>query len=155
MSSEIVLDRFDRLLLAQLQMDAALSAVQLGEVTGLSPSQCSRRIAKLVQLGLLERSVWLLNAEKAGVTVKAYILVMLQKHSGTFEDFSKLVRESAEVVECNMIAGEADYLLKLRTRDMKTLKRFLERLTAIEIVTTVRTTVVLDEVKYTTSLPLE
>lgn len=149
------LDRFDVRLLALLQSDADATQDELAEAARLSRSQCSRRLQRLREEGLIERTVALLSPERLGLTLKAYVTVSLRSHSP--EDlalFSEMLAGAPEVLECSMMTGDADYLMKVQTADLPRFDLFLQRFLACAAVTRVRSSIVLRDVKRTTQLPL-
>jgi len=122
----------------------------------LSASQCSRRVQRLLESGLIARQVALLEPEAVGLTVAAYVLVSLRTHGHNDVDRLNhdLIRHE-EIVELASLTGEADYLLKIRCRDMKHLSEFLnDRLMGHAEIATVKTSVVLDPLKETTEISL-
>ena len=152
------LDRFDVRILAALQECADLTHGELAERVLLSPSQCSRRIQRLREAGYIERTVAILNAERLGLGVTAYVQVSLRAHAeASGRAFRDRVRRAPEVQECCAVTGDADYLIKVRT---PTLKRFADFLNDTfmrdtDVVATVRSSIVLEEVKRSTALPLD
>lgn len=152
----ITLDGFDLKLLAALQQDCSQTHQQLAEQVHLSASQCSRRVQRLLESGLIARQVALLKPEAVGLTVTAYILVTLRTHG--HNDVDRLNHDLAryeEIVELASLTGEADYLVKIRCRDMKHLSEFLnDRLMSHDEIATVKTSVVLDPLKETTEISL-
>jgi len=152
----VQLDNFDLKLLAALQRDCTQTHQQLAEQVHLSASQCSRRVQRLLESGLIGRMVALLRPEAVGLTVTAYVMVSLRTHG--HNDVDRLNRDLAryeEIVELASLTGEADYLVKLRCRDMKHLSEFLnEQLMSHAEIATVKTSVVLDPLKETTEISL-
>lgn len=150
------LDRASKAILQALQADARLSVQQLAERAGLSATPVWRRIKELEQRGVIRGHVALLDREKLGLTTCVLAHVSLVRHSeGAVEQFERLVASLPEIVECQAITGEADYVVKVVTRDMKAYDRFLQQhLFKLPFVASVRSNVVLREVKYETALPL-
>jgi len=152
------LDRYDLNLLALLQHDASLSNQELAERIGLSPSPCSRRIKQLEDDGYILRQVALLDRSKLGLTLTAYVLVGMDRHTPErFEGFQKAIRQCPEVLECSLVTGmDADYQLKVVVADMEHYQQFLlSKLTRIEGVSSVRSSFVLNQVISSTELPLD
>lgn len=152
----IELDKFDLLLLAELQYDGQASNAVLAERIHLSPSQVSRRVQRLEQTGFIERYVALLRPVAVGLGVTAFVNVSLERHGEVLTDsFDDTVREMEEVLECFAISGEADYLLRVVTPTLPALSEFLlHRLMRIPGVRSVKSNIALSEVKRTTRLPL-
>lgn len=151
------LDRTTRRIVHELQRDGTLSAQQLAERVGLSATPVWRRVKELEQSGLLRRRVALVDREKLGLSICVLAYVSLLRHGpGVAEDFENFVRASPEVMECASITGEADFVLKIVVADMKAYDRFLnERVFTLPGIASVRSNVVLREVKYETALPVD
>ena len=151
------LDRYDLRILSELQRDARISNQELAERIGLSPSPCSRRVKQLEDDGLIARQVALLDRKKLGLTLIAYVLIGMDRHTPErFENFENSIRQWPEVLECNLITGmDADYQLKVVVPDMDHYQQFLlGRLTRVDGVTSVRSCFVLNQVLSSTELPL-
>lgn len=151
------LDRYDLNILAELQRNARISNQELAERIGLSPSPCSRRVKHLEDEGYIVRQVALLDRKKLGLTLTAYVLIGMDRHTPErFEHFQEKIRQHPEVVECCVITGmEADILLKVVVEDMDHYQAFLlGNLTRIEGVSSVRSSFVLNQVIASTELPL-
>lgn len=150
------LDSIDQKILAILQEDAAISNVELARKVGLSPSPCLRRVQLLDEAGVLRRRVTLLDPTAVGLGVSVFVQVTLENQAeaalGTFE---RNILDRPEVMECYLMTGDADYLLRVVVPDIASFERFiLERLTRIKGVARVRSSFALKQVKYTTALPL-
>ncbi|HLV17086.1 MAG TPA: Lrp/AsnC family transcriptional regulator [Pseudomonas sp.] len=151
------LDRYDLNILAELQRNARISNQELAERIGLSPSPCSRRVKQLEDEGYILRQVALLDRKKLGLTLTAYVLIGMDRHTPErFAHFQEKIRQHPEVVECAVITGmEADILLKVVVEDMDHYQAFLlGHLTRIEGVSSVRSSFVLNQVIASTELPL-
>lgn len=152
------LDRYDLRILAELQRDARISNQDLAERIGLSPSPCSRRVHQLEDEGYILRQVALLDPQKLGLKLTAYVLVGMDRHTpDRFSNFEAQIRQCPQVQECSLVTGvDADYQLKVVVPDMDHYQRFLlETLTRIEGVTSVRSSFVLNRVINSSELPLE
>ena len=151
------LDSFDRRILAELQVQGDLGPAELSERVRLSPSQCSRRLQRLKAEGYVARTVALLDHGRLNLGVSAYVLITLRSHDPErIEAFQKLVRLSAEIVECASTTGEADFVLRVCTRDLDSYNAFLtQKLLRSTEVATARTSIVLHQHKDTTELPLD
>jgi Lrp/AsnC family leucine-responsive transcriptional regulator len=152
----IELDRATRRLIDTLQRQGRQSAQALAEAVGMSATPVWRRLKELEQSGVIRREVVLMDREKLGLAICVWANVSLVRHTdGAVEDFERLVATSPEIMECASITGEADYVIKVVVPDMKAYDRFLqERLFKLKGVASIRTNVVLREVKYETALPL-
>ena len=151
------LDRYDLRILAELQHDARISNQELAERIGLSPSPCSRRVKQLEDDGYIVRQVALLDRKKLGLSLTAFVLIGMDRHTPErFEHFQEVIRQCPEVLECSLVTGmDADYQLKVVVRDMEHYQHFLlDKLTHISGVTGVRSSFVLRRIKHQTALPL-
>src|SRR5690554_8088423 len=135
------LDRYDLRILQELQQDARLSNQELAERIGLSASPCSRRVKALEDEGYIRKQVALLEPKKLGLTLTAYVLIGMDRHTPErFANFQGHITQWDAVQECSLITGmDADYQLKVVVPDMDHYQRcLLEELTGIEDVTSVR-----------------
>lgn len=151
------LDRYDLSILAELQRDARISNQELAERIGLSPSPCSRRVKQLEDDGYISRQVALLDRKLLGLSLTAYVLIGMDRHTPErFENFEACIRALPQVLECSLVTGmDADYQLKVVVRDMEHYQHFLlDKLTHISGVTGVRSSFVLRRIKHKTALPL-
>jgi Lrp/AsnC family transcriptional regulator len=151
------LSAIDIKILGLLQQDASLTAAEISEQVNLSVSPCWRRINRLEREGIIEKKVALLNAEKLGMGLVVFARISLsQNDESSLQNFEESVRRFPEVVECYTVTGEADYFLKIITRDIKHYDKFLRRhLIQVPQVRDVNSNVAVTQVKYTTGLPLE
>lgn len=149
-------DRATRLILEALQADDRLSTQALAERVGLSATPVWRRIKELEDSGVIRRHVALVDREKLGLDICVLANVSLVRHSeGAVEQFEQLVQTSPQIIECHAITGEADYVIKVVVPDMKAYDQFLQsRVFKVPGVASVRSNVVLREVKYETALPV-
>jgi DNA-binding Lrp family transcriptional regulator len=149
-------DDTDWRILATLQDDARLTNAELAERVFLSPSPCLRRVRDLEAAGLIRRYVTLLDPLRLGLTVSVFIQVSLEKQMrGALDTFETSVLARAEVMECYLMTGDADYLLRVVVRDMQSLERFIvDYLARIPGVSNIRSSFALKQVKYKTALPL-
>lgn len=150
------LDSTDRKILRILQENAAISNVELARKVGLSPSPCLRRVQQLDQLGIIRRRVTLLEPGAVGLGVSVFVQVSLEKQADrALRTFEKVILARPEVMECYLMTGDADYLLRVVVPDIPSFERFvLDHLTHITSVARVRSSFALKQVKYTTTLPL-
>jgi DNA-binding Lrp family transcriptional regulator len=143
-------------ILQYLQEHARSPNVELARNVGLSPAPCLRRVRALERAGVIRKYVTLLEpgAVDLGVTVFVQISIDLQVE-GRLEIFEKAVVQRPEVLECHLMTGDADYLLKVVVRDVSAYERFLaDSLYRIESVAGVKSSFALKQVKYATALPL-
>lgn len=151
------MDEKDRQLLKHLQGDARLTNTELARRIDLSPPGLQRRLRKLEDSGIIEQYVTLLDREAVGFDMLCFIQVTLLRHEPeSIWRFKEIVQDMPEVLECHHITGEFDYLLKVIVRNREHLEKFLvEKLTPVPGMDKIRTSLVLREIKTTTSLPLE
>lgn len=152
-------ERFDRAtrgILEALQADGRQSTQQLAEKVGLSATPVWRRVKELEDSGVVRRYVALADREKLGLSICVLANVSLVRHTeGAVEAFERLVSASREIIECHATTGEADYVVKIVVADMKAYDQFLQQqVFKLPGVASVRSNVVLREVKYETALPV-
>lgn len=150
------LDAYDRRILALLQEDASLSSAQIAERVGLSQSPCWRRIQRLKEEGVIRGQVTLLDRKKIGLNTQIFAKVKLNAHGRTnFAEFTEAIREFPEVLECYVLMGAVDFLLRIVTPDIEAYERFFfEKLSMVPGIQEVNSIVALSEIKSTTSLPV-
>ena len=149
-------DRASLQILEALQADGRLSMQALAEKVGLSATPVWRRVKELEERGVIRRQVALVDREKIGLSILVLANVSLVRHSeGAVEQFERLVGTRREIIECHAITGEADYVIKVVAADMKAYDQFLQQhIFKLQGVSSVRSNVVLREVKYETALPV-
>lgn len=153
----MALDRYDRLILEELQRNGRISNQELADAISLSPSPCLRRVRQLEEEGMIKGYVALLNARKLGLTLMSFISLSVDKHTpDRLESFERAVASFPEVMECHLITGQsADYLLKVVVTDMDAYQQFLlQKLTRIEGVSGVHSSFVLKSPVVKTALPV-
>jgi len=150
------IDAIDRTILDRLQDDARLSNVELARAVNLSPSPCLARVRRLEDSGLIRRYVTLLDPVKLGLTVSVLVQVTLEKQiEPALEAFEKAIRARGEVMECYLMTGDADYLLRVVVPDVPAFERFiLDFLSRVPGVGNIKSSFALKQVKYQTALPL-
>ena len=150
------LDATDLRILEQLQADASLSNVALAKRVHLSPSPCLARVRALEKAGLIRQYVALLDAQQLGLHLNVFISISLkQQNRAALEAFEASVCARDEVMECYLMTGDADYLLRVAVADMAALERFiLEQLSPMKEVEKIRSSFALKQVRYKTALPL-
>jgi len=151
------MDAIDLRILEQLQDNARISNVDLARAVNLSPSPCLARVRALEAGGAIGRYVTLLDAKKLGLTVSVLVQVTLEKQiEPALEAFEKAVRERPEVMECYLMTGDADYLLRVLVADVPAFERFiLDFLSRVPGVGNIKSSFALKQVKYQTALPLQ
>ena len=150
------LDRTDKRILHELQLDARISNQELADKVGLSPSPCLRRVRQLEEAGLISRYVSLLDALALGLTVSVFIQVRLERQvEKALETFERAIAERPEVMECYLMTGDSDYMLRVMVADVQALERFIvDFLAKIPGVGNLKSSFALKQVKYKTALPL-
>nr|WP_198351006.1 Lrp/AsnC family transcriptional regulator [Sphingomonas formosensis] len=150
------LDSYDRKILAELQEDGSLGPVEISARINLSASQCSRRMQRLRDRGLIDRTVAILDREALKLGISAIILVRLGSHSAENERlFLERIEKLPEVVACHYVTGDLDFILHVVTRDLVSYEELLRKnlLTGAEV-SACRSNIILRTTKETTSLPL-
>jgi Lrp/AsnC family leucine-responsive transcriptional regulator len=150
------LDQIDRRILKRLQDNARLSSSELAAEVGISASPCWRRVRAMEEAGVIARYVTLLNPEALGLSISIFTNVTLDKQiEPALEAFQKAVRKRPEVMECYLMTGDFDYLLRVVVSDLGAYERFLlDHLTRIPGVASIKSSFALKQVKYTTALPI-
>jgi Lrp/AsnC family leucine-responsive transcriptional regulator len=150
------LDRTDRKLLKLLQEDGRIATVELADKIGLSPTATSERLKRLLRDGYVTGFRAMLDPSKLGRGLLVFIEVGLDKTTAdVFEKFAAAVRRAPEVLECHMVGGGFDYLVKTRVADMNAYRRFLgDVVLGLPGVKETRTYVVMEEVKSDGLLPV-
>jgi len=150
------LDPVDRRLLKALQDDGRISNAELARRCNLSPAACFERVRRLRERKVITGYAALIDPAKVGRGLMIFVEVLLDRTTGDmFEAFAEAVRRQPEVLECHMVAGGFDYLIKARVGDMDAYRAFLgDVLVRMPGVRETRTYAVLEEVKSTTALPL-
>jgi Lrp/AsnC family leucine-responsive transcriptional regulator len=152
----IQLDDIDRQILRALQRDGRLQNVELAKQVGLSPSPCLRRVRLLEEAGVIERYTALLSAPKLGIGLVVFArITLVAQDAETVEHFATAMRNLPQVVECHIMAGECDALLRVVAEDLDRYRQFqTKHLTRANGVQTVKTDIPLQSVKLSTELPL-
>ena len=152
----MILDRYDRAILTELQRDGRISNVQLAGRVSLSESACLRRVRALEQSGLIEHYVALLNQKEAGLSGTVFVQIALRREEQSeLAAFEAAVQNIPEVMECYLMTGEFDYLLRVVIADMADFERLHnEAITRLPGVARVNSSVSIRTVRKTTELPL-
>lgn len=151
------LDRIDRRILAHLQVEGNLANNELAEKVGLSPSPCLRRVKALEEAGVISRYVALVDPASVDLPVNVFVSVSLDRQvEERLDSFEAAVMARPEVLECYLMTGDADYLLRVVVPDLASYERFLkEHLTRIPGIASIRSGFALKQVRYRTALPLD
>jgi Lrp/AsnC family leucine-responsive transcriptional regulator len=154
---KLVLDSMNVRILDELQEDCSLTNVELAERVGLSPSPCLTRVRALEDAGVILRRVALLDPIKLGASVSVFIQVTLERQTESQLDaFESAVARFPEVMECYLMTGDSDYLLRVVVTDTLALQHFIvDRLSKTRGVANIRSSFALKQVKYKTALPVD
>ncbi len=149
-------DKIDLRILSELQRDGSLTNVELAKRVNLSPSPCLARVKALEANGVIDRYVAIANAKKLGLGLNVFISISLKEQSkqalGAFEEH---IAEHDEVMECYLMTGDSDYLIRVVVADIQALEKFiLEQLSPIPGIEKIRSSFTLKQVRYKTALPL-
>jgi Lrp/AsnC family leucine-responsive transcriptional regulator len=155
--SKVQLDEIDHQILQLLQDNARMSNVDLAERVGLSPPPCLRRVSFLEKSGVIRKYVALLDPDALNLAVTVFVQISLDLQIGKrLEIFEKEILKRPEVVECHLMTGDSDYLLRVIVPDLPAYERLLKNwLTRIEGVASIKSSFSLNQVKYSTALPLK
>ena len=150
------LDRYEKRILALLQEDASLSVAAVAERIGLSSSPCWRRMDRLDREGFIKRKVALVDRKKIGLNAQIFAQIKLNAHGrANLDEFAAAIRAFPEVLECYVLMGSVDFLIRIVTTDIEAYERFFfDRLSQLPGVQEVNSTVALSEIKATTALPI-
>lgn len=150
------IDVIDKKILAALQRNGRISNVELAKKVGLSPTPCLRRVKILEDAGIIDRYVALLNPTKMGITTTVFVRVWLEgQDEDTVSHFVKAVQASPEVVECHLMAGDCDFLLRVVAQDLETYRRFqAEYLARVKGVRSLKTDIPMQKIKLSWEIPL-
>lgn len=150
------LDRSDRRILHELQMDASLTAGEIGDRIGLSQAAVWRRTQKLEDDGIIKKRVAILDAERVGFGTIILAHVKLSAHGrSNLEAFAEKIRAIPNVLECFVVLGDQDFFLKVAVNDIYDYESlFFQKLSSLEGVAEVRSAVALSQIKNDTALPI-
>jgi len=148
------LDRIDMTILKTLQSDGRISNVELAKKVNLSASPCLDRVKRLEKEGFIKHYAAFLDANKLNYSMTAFVQVTLDRTtSDTFKHFKKEVVNIKEVVECHLIAGGYDYLLKIRFSDMNSYRLVLEKIGGLPAISQTSTYMVTEHIKHDSGVP--
>lgn len=149
------LDRFDLAILRTLQKDAAISLNELALRVGLTATPCWRRVQHLEKAGIIRSRVALLDRQRLGVGVTVFVAIRTNRHDlSWFQSFHSLVASIPEVTEFYRMAGQTDYLLRVMVPDIAAYDQIYKKLISAGGITDVDSSFAMEEIKYTTELPL-
>jgi Lrp/AsnC family transcriptional regulator len=152
---EIVLDSIDRRILRELQGDATIPIAELAGRAGLSQTPCWKRVKRLTEAGVIERRVAILDRERLDLGLVVFVAVRTNRHDEEWLNaFARGACSLPEVVEFYRMSGETDYLLKVVVRDIAAYDAFYKRLIATAPLQDVSSSFAMEQIKFTTALPI-
>ena len=152
-----MLDSTDKRILDLLQRDCTLSVSDIAEQVNLSTTPCWKRIRKLETEGYIKARVALLNSRKLGAGVSVFVHIKTKHHDAqSLTQFAETLQQFDEIMECYRMAGEWDYLLRVATSDIESFDHFYKQLiSTVDGLADVTSSFAMEEIKYTTRLPLK
>ncbi|MVA97765.1 winged helix-turn-helix transcriptional regulator [Nitratireductor sp. CAU 1489] len=150
------MDRLDKKILRLLQEDSTLAVADVARKVGLSTTPCWRRIQKLEEEGVIRRRVAILNPDKVNTRVNVFISIRTNSHSLEWlRRFSEVIQDFPEVVEFYRMSGDIDYLIRVVVPDIAAYDAFYKKLIAKIEIRDVSSSFAMEQIKYTTQLPLD
>lgn len=150
------LDEIDLQILQILQRNAAISNADLAEQVSLSPSPCARRVRLLEEAGIIRQQVTLLDNKKLGLAVNMFVQITLSRQrKKSLDAFESEIMSWPEVMECYLMTGDIDFLMRVVVPDLDGCQQFLDKLTDVEGIGHVKSSLSLKQVRYKTELPLD
>ncbi|QYU70548.1 Lrp/AsnC family transcriptional regulator [Leptolyngbya sp. 15MV] len=155
MKDNLQLDPIDWAILAVLQRDASLPVHAVGEQVGLSSNPCWRRIRRMEDAGIIARRVALVDPTAIGLGTTGFVAIRTSRHDAEWlAAFHAGIADIDEIIECHRMAGDIDYMLKLRVPDISGYDRIYQRLiTCVPSLADVTASFSMEEIKHTTVLP--
>jgi DNA-binding Lrp family transcriptional regulator len=155
-AKRVDMDKIDRRILQTLQQDGKLANNELAQRVGLSASPCLRRVKQLEDAGIIEKYVALVNPQKVNLGLTVFARIWLKgQDAKTVNHFIDSVREIPEIVECQLMAGDCDFFLRIVVSDLDAYRKFqIQHLNKITGIQNVKTEIPLQSIKQTTELPL-
>jgi len=149
------MDATDRNIIRQLQINARLTNNDLADRINLSPSPCLRRVRNLERQGVIEGYTAIVNQEKYGLSINAFVLIRLEKQTeALINDFEAHIQDIDEVLECYVMTGSSDYFLHIVSDSLKSYEKFMkQRLTKVPGIGTIETSFAFGKVKKTSMFP--
>jgi Lrp/AsnC family leucine-responsive transcriptional regulator len=150
------IDSTDLRILTELQNDSSLTNIELARRVHLSPSPCLTRVKSLEAAGVISRYVALVNPKQLGLTLSVFISISLKEQSkSALAEFEERIAEHDEVMECYLMTGDSDYLIRVAVTDISALEKFiLDQLAPISGIEKIRSSFALKQVRYKTALPM-
>jgi Lrp/AsnC family leucine-responsive transcriptional regulator len=150
------IDAIDRRIIAAVQNDGRISTHELAAQVGLSPSPCARRLRLLEEAGIIKGYTAIIDQTRVGLPVSAFASIKLERQrEESLDRFAQAVARWPEVVDCYLMTGQRDYLMRIVVRDLAAYERFLkDKLTRLDGVASIETSFALGQVKRSETLPL-
>ena len=150
------LDNIDRKILNLLQEDARLTVQEVADSVGLSASPCHRRMRLLEERGIIRKTIALVDQKAVGLPVSVFVSIKLERQKEKdLERFARAVSGWREVLECYLMTGPRDYLLRVVVPDLSAYEAFIkQKLTRFDGIASIESSFALDQIKYTNALPL-
>ena len=154
--NRIPLDETDRKILSLLQADCRLTLTEVADKVGLSVSPCHRRIKRMEENGVVLRYAAVVDPRAVGLPVSVFVSIKLERQKeADLERFAKAIASWQEVVECYLMTGQRDYLLRVVVADLVAYEQFIKhKLTRLDGISSIESSFALDQVKFAVSLPL-
>jgi Lrp/AsnC family leucine-responsive transcriptional regulator len=154
--AERALDEIDRKILTALQRDGRMSMANLSAEVGLSPSPCARRVGLMEEAGVIARYVAVVDQKAVGLPVSVFVSIKLSsQREEALNAFGSAIARWPEVLECYLMTGPRDYLLRVVAEDLGAYERFLkQKLTRLDGIASIESSFALEQVKYTNVLPV-
>jgi Lrp/AsnC family leucine-responsive transcriptional regulator len=149
------MDATDRKIIRELQINARLTNNDLAERINLSPSPCLRRVRNLEQQGVIEGYTAVIDQEKYGLAINAFVLIRLEKQTDTLiDEFEARIQEIDEVMECYVMTGSSDYFLHIVSDSLRSYEKFMkQRLTKVPGIGSIETSFAFGKIKKTSTFP--
>jgi len=149
-------DTIDIKILKILQQDGGISNIELADMISLSPSPCSRRVKLLEEAGFIRGKVTLLDPKAVGLPVNVFIQITLSRQrKNNLESFENDISQWPEIMECYLMTGDIDYLMRVVVTDLEGCQKFLDKLTNLEGISHIKSSFSLKQICYKTELPLD
>ena len=150
------LDEIDLRIINLLQQDARLTVQEIADHVGLSASPCHRRMRLLEERGVIVKTIALIDQKKVGLPVSVFVSIKLERQKEEdLERFARAISGWREVLECYLMTGPRDYLLRVVVPDLAAYEQFLkQKLTRLDGISSIESSFALDQIKYTNALPV-
>jgi len=152
----VKIDAIDKKIILALQADGKITVADLAAKVGLSPSPCARRVRILEEAGIVKGYSAVIDQSKVGLPISAFASIKLERQSEeNLDRFGEAVSRWPEVVDCYLMTGQRDYLMRIVARDLESYERFLkQKLTRLEGVASIETSFALTQIKRSEALPI-